>query len=292
MNKHTLRPEAFFAEAASSLPAVDETPVALPARTTHLDPLLAENDDALGEALTEEREVDGANRAKDQFLAILSHELRTPLSSILLQSQMLLRGNLDGARVKQIAEAIERGAKRQARLVDDLLDMFSIVAGKLQIQRQTVNLCAVVRAAIELARAPAEKKSLKIEVALDESAGLVSGDPARLQQIVSNLLSNAIKFTPEGGTVAVVLETAGAFVRLQVRDTGIGIDAAFLPHLFNQFTQKDSSSTRTHGGLGLGLAIVSHLVEAHGGTIQASSAGPGKGATFSITLPVAPDQAD
>jgi chemotaxis methyl-accepting protein methylase/signal transduction histidine kinase/chemotaxis response regulator CheB len=231
-------------------------------------------------------EAEQANRAKDQFLATLSHELRTPLSTMLMQAQMLR--NADDAKTRRAGEAVERATKTQVQLIDDLLDVSRIVAGKLRMDLQAVDLAAVIRAAAEGVSALVEKKSLVLNLALDESIGMVSGDPARLQQIASNLLTNAIKFTPTSGQVTVALEAVAGRARLTVSDTGTGIDPAFLPHVFNRFSQADSSSTRTFGGLGLGLAIVRHLVEAHGGTVTAQSPGVGKGATFSVTLPLMP----
>ncbi|MEO7590335.1 MAG: ATP-binding protein, partial [Byssovorax sp.] len=232
-----------------------------------------------------------ANRAKDQFLAILSHELRTPLGVMLLHSQLLCQDGMD-PKVKRAGAAIERATNTQTQLIDDLLDVSRIVTGKLLIDIQVVDLCAVVRAALEAVSPMAERKAMRMDVALDESMGRVSGDPARLQQVVSNLLTNAIKFTPQGGRVTVSLEAVGGYAHLTVSDTGVGIAASFLPHVFNRFTQEDGSSTRAHGGLGLGLAIVRHLIEAHQGTVEAQSPGPGKGTTMSILLPLATAGAD
>lgn len=239
----------------------------------------------LAEAQQAKDDAERANGAKDQFLAILSHELRTPLGVMLLHSQLLCRDGMD-PRVKRAGEAIERATNTQTQLIDDLLDVSRIVTGKLLIDIQVVDLCAVVRAAIEAVSPMAERKATRMDISLDESIGRVSGDPARLQQVVSNLLTNAIKFTPQGGRVTVSLEAVGGHAHLTVRDTGVGIAASFLPHIFNRFTQEDGSSTRAHGGLGLGLAIVRHLVEAHQGTVEAQSPGPGKGTTISILLPL------
>jgi two-component system CheB/CheR fusion protein len=230
-------------------------------------------------------EAERATRAKDQFLATVSHELRTPLSTMLMHAQMLRREGMD-PKAKRAGEAIERGTRMQAQLIDDLLDVSRIVAGKLKIAFEAVDLCVVIKAAIEGVNALLERKSIELKVSLDESIGRVSGDPTRLQQIVSNLLINAIKFTPEGGQVTLALKIVDGHARLSVSDTGVGIDPEFLPHVFDRFAQEDGSNTRSHGGLGLGLAIVQHLVEAHGGTVTAESAGKGKGATFSVTLPL------
>jgi two-component system CheB/CheR fusion protein len=172
------------------------------------------------------------------------------------------------------------------QLIDDLLDVSRIVTGKLKMELEPVRLGFVVKAAVDAVAASAQKKSITIKVFLDESVGPVSGDRARLEQVVSNLLTNAIKFTPNDGEVTVLLETVGGKACLRVSDTGVGIEPGFLPRIFNRFTQEDSSTTRTHGGLGLGLAIVHHLVEAHGGTVRAESPGTGQGATFHVTLPL------
>ena len=231
-------------------------------------------------------EAERANRTKDLFLATLSHELRTPLSAILLQAQVLQRAGAGDARIQRVSGAIERAASNQARLIDDLLDISRIVSGKLVLDLGAVNLGAVVQSAVDLARATADAKSIRLDVTIDESVGPVYGDSARLQQVVSNLLNNSIKFTPPGGSIAVWLERLGGRAQITVSDTGMGIRADFLPHLFERFVQADSSTVRVHGGLGLGLAIVRHLVEVHGGEVHAESAGEGKGATFRVILPV------
>lgn len=240
----------------------------------------------VSEAQQAKAEAERANRVKDQFLATLSHELRTPLSSMSMYAQLLRRGDMADAEVERAGEVIERGVKAQVQLIDDLLDVSRIVSGKLKMELHAVDLCAVVKAAIEDMSASADRKSIKLNVFLDGAIGMVSGDLVRLQQVVSNLLTNAVKFTPERGQVSITLEVADGNARLRVTDTGMGIAPEFLPRVFNRFTQEDSSSTRTYGGLGLGLAIVRHLVEAHGGTVQAESPGTRKGATFSVTLPL------
>jgi chemotaxis methyl-accepting protein methylase/signal transduction histidine kinase/chemotaxis response regulator CheB len=247
----------------------------------------------IGEAQQARSEAESANRAKDLFLAVLGHELRTPLTTLLLQAQMLRRGTIvEPARLVRVGDVIERATRMQMQLVDDLLDVSRIVAGKLKVELRPVDLCGVVRAALEGVSGAAQKKSIRLEVVLDESVGSVAGDPARLQQVVSNLLTNAIKFTPERGRVAVTVDTANGRARIKVSDTGAGIEPAFLPYVFDRFTQADTSNTRVYGGLGLGLAIVRHLVEQHGGTIQADSPGTGEGATFSVSLPfMRPDRA-
>jgi chemotaxis methyl-accepting protein methylase/signal transduction histidine kinase/chemotaxis response regulator CheB len=229
-------------------------------------------------------EAERANRIKDQFLATLSHELRTPLSTMLMQAQLLR--NTDDPRAKRAAESIERATKVQVQLIEDLLDVSRIVAGKLKMELEAVDLCSVIKSAVDSVSAPMEKKGIQLKLVLDETIGKISGDPTRLQQVVSNLLTNAIKFTPSGGQVTVVLESAHGSAHLTVTDSGVGIDPGFLPHVFNRFSQEDGSSTRVYGGLGLGLAIVRHLVEAHGGKVTAESQGTGKGATFSVMLPL------
>jgi signal transduction histidine kinase len=226
-----------------------------------------------------------ANRAKDEFLAILSHELRTPLTPILSWAGLLRDGRLDAETVQRGLRVIERNAKLQVRIIDDLLDVSRAISGKLLLELRPTTLDPVVHAAVEALRPAAAAKGVAVETALDPSAPLVSGDPDRLQQVVWNLVSNALKFTPNGGRVVVGSERDGDQVRLVVRDSGIGIAPAALPRLFERFWQADSSPTRTFGGLGLGLAVVRHLVELHGGTVRAESDGEGKGATFVVSLP-------
>ena len=227
-----------------------------------------------------------ANRTKDLFLATLSHELRTPLSSLLLSAEYLRLGNLDEAQLRKTADTIERATHSQAQLIDDLLDISRIVTGKLKMELQAVNLTSVVEAAVETIGQLAETKQLLLQVQIDASLPPVSGDPVRLQQVVSNLLTNAIKFTPKQGRVTVTVDCADDQGRIRVTDTGVGIERGFLPHLFNRFSQEIQGHTRTHGGLGLGLAIVRYLVEAHGGTVFAESLGRGKGSTFTVSLPL------
>ncbi|MCP3137387.1 CheR family methyltransferase [Pyxidicoccus xibeiensis] len=245
-----------------------------------------ERAELLTRAQQAKEEAERANRAKDQFLATLSHELRTPLSTMLMQAQLLRRGPMDEARLKRAGEAIERGTKLQVQLIDDLLDVSRIVTGKMRMQLQTVHLPSVVQAALESVSAQADKKAVSFEVFLDSSLGPVSGDPTRLQQIFWNLLSNAIKFSPDGQQVSVKLERRGGYARLQVSDKGAGIEPEALPRIFDRFMQEDSSNTRVFGGLGLGLAIVRHLVELHEGSVQAESPGRNQGATFTVQLPL------
>jgi PAS domain S-box-containing protein len=227
-----------------------------------------------------------ANRIKDEFLAVLSHELRSPLNPILGWSRLLLNGNLDASRTKLALATIERNAKLQSELIEDLLDVSRILQGKLSLTVSPIDLKLTIQAAIETVRLAAEAKSIAIETRLDSEIGLVSGDSTRLQQVVWNLLSNAVKFTPTGGQVTVQLEQVNDHAQITVCDTGKGISADFLPYVFDYFRQADSTTTRQFGGLGLGLAIVRHLVELHGGTIQADSPGESLGATFTVKLPL------
>jgi signal transduction histidine kinase/ActR/RegA family two-component response regulator len=225
------------------------------------------------------------NRLKDEFLATLSHELRTPLNAILGWAQMLDAGRLDSGQQKQATEAILRNAKAQARLVEDVLDVSAIVSGKLALHVGPVDLASVVDSAVEMLRPAVDAKCIELRTAFVPHAMMV-GDADRLRQVAWNLLSNAVKFTPKGGAVDVRIESRASQLVLAVSDTGSGVDPAFLPHLFERFRQADSSTTRRHGGLGLGLAIVRHLTELHGGTVAAESPGAGKGTTFTVSLPV------
>jgi PAS domain S-box-containing protein len=226
-----------------------------------------------------------ANRVKDEFLAVLSHELRSPLNPILGWTKLLQSRQFDAAETAEALATIERNVKLQIQLVDDLLDIGRILRGKLSLNPSPVNFSAIIEAALDTVRTAAQAKSIAFNVALPQVA-LVMGDFARLQQVVWNLLSNAIKFTPEGGQVTINLKPVNHQAELTVVDTGKGIHPDFLPHLYESFRQEDSSITRRYGGLGLGLAIVRQLVEAHGGTIQADSAGEGQGATFTVQLPL------
>ncbi|MDQ1592638.1 MAG: hypothetical protein QOG71_3265 [Pyrinomonadaceae bacterium] len=229
-----------------------------------------------------------ANRVKDEFLATLSHELRTPLTSILGWSRLLQTGNFDEAGTKRALHTIERNARAQAQLIDDLLDTSRIITGKLRLEVRPVDLASVVSAAAETARPAADAKDIRLQTLLDTQAAPISGDPDRLEQVVWNLLSNAIKFTPKGGRVQVRLERVNSHVEITVADTGRGIAPEFLPHVFDRFRQADQTTTRTHGGLGLGLAIVRQLVELHGGTVAVESEGEGRGTSFTVSLPLLP----
>lgn len=224
---------------------------------------------------------------KDEFLATLSHELRTPLSAILGWSHVLRRGVPTRDDVQKGLEAIERNARVQTQLVEDLLDMSRITSGKVRLDIQPVQPVSFIEAAIETVRPAADAKGIRLEKMLDPLAGPISGDPNRLQQVIWNLLSNAIKFTPKDGKVQVLLERVSSHIEISVADTGIGIDPEFLKHVFDRFRQADPSTTREYGGLGLGLSIVKHLVELHGGTVHGRSQGDGQGATFVVHLPIA-----
>jgi PAS domain S-box-containing protein len=226
------------------------------------------------------------NNVKDEFLATLSHELRTPLNAILGWAQVLKMGTPSDADLQSGLDTIERNARMQTQLIEDLLDMSRITSGKVRLDVQLVEPMSFVDAAIEAVRPGAEAKGMRIERTLDPRAGPIWGDPHRLQQVVWNLLSNAIKFTPRGGRIGVVLARVDSHVELRVADNGIGIKPELMPHLFERFRQGDGSTTRLHGGLGLGLSIVKHLVELHGGTVHAESRGAGAGATFLVQLPV------
>ncbi len=234
-----------------------------------------------------------ATRVKDEFLATLSHELRTPLSAILGWTQILLKGNVAAPTDQRRAiEVIDRNARAQVQLIDDLLDLSRIMAGKIRLDVQQVSMPDVVQKAIDSAMPAAQAKDIRVRNLLDPSNTVVSADAARLQQVVWNLLSNAIKFTPKGGQVQVLLRRVSSHIELSVSDTGVGIPAGFLPQVFDRFSQRDSSTTRAYGGLGLGLAICKQLIELHGGSIRAASAGEGHGSTFFIELPVSLTQAD
>jgi PAS domain S-box-containing protein len=245
------------------------------------------NTDVDGQRRTAE-ELREANRLKDEFLATVSHELRTPLTAILGWAHLLRAGQLGDKSTTSALETIERNARAQAQLIDDLLDVSRIITGKLRLDVRQVDPASFIELAIEALRPAAEAKDVRIQKVMDTGVVSVAGDPARLQQVVWNLLSNAIKFTPKGGKVQVRLERINSHIEIAVSDTGAGIKPEFLPHVFERFRQADQKTTRQHGGLGLGLAIVRHLVELHGGTVEADSAGEGRGATFVVKLPIVP----
>jgi PAS domain S-box-containing protein len=234
------------------------------------------------------RKLDEANRAKDEFLATLSHELRTPLNAILGWARLLRSGTLDADGIRRGPEVIERNTRVLAQLIEDLLDVSRIITGKLRLEVRPADLIAVITAAMEAVQTAADAKSIRLEASLDPTPGHVTADPDRLQQVVWNLLTNAIKFTPMGGRVEIRLERADSMVRLMVRDSGKGIRGELLPFVFDRFRQGETSTGRQYGGLGLGLAIVRHIVELHGGVVRAESAGEDCGATFTVDLPVNP----
>ncbi len=231
-------------------------------------------------------EAEAANRTKDEFLATLSHELRTPLTAMLGWTRLMRTSNLDEATAAHALETVERNARAQAQLIEDLLDVSRIITGKVRMEVHPIELIPVIEAAVDAVRPAAEAKAIHLQTALDPLAGPVSGDAGRLQQVVWNLVSNAVKFTGKGGRIKVGLERAGSHLQITVADTGEGIRQEFLPYVFDRFRQADGSTTRTHGGLGLGLSIVRHLVELHGGTVKAESEGAGHGATFTVMLPL------
>jgi PAS domain S-box-containing protein len=231
-------------------------------------------------------EAEAINRTRDEFLATISHELRTPLNAILGWTGMLRGGRLDEMTKVRALETVERNARSQAQLIEDMLEVSRIVTGKLRLDLRPVELAPIIQQAIEAIRPAADAKGVSLRIMLDANAGLVSGDSNRLQQVVWNLLSNGVKFTPKGGRVDIRLERIDSHVHITVSDTGEGINSAFLPHIFERFRQADGSLSRKHGGLGLGLSIVHHLIELHGGTVEATSNGEGQGSTFLVKLPV------
>lgn len=231
-------------------------------------------------------EAEAVNRSKDQFLATLSHELRTPLNAIYGWARMLEAGHLDPPTVVRATDAILRNAAAQVQLIEDLFDVSRVITGNMRLDVRPLHVGAVLEAALDTVRPAATAKGVRLEAVLDPGATAMMGDPARLQQVVWNLLTNAVKFTPTGGRVAAHLRRVNAHIEIVVSDSGEGIAPEHMPRLFQRFSQADSSSTRRHTGLGIGLALVRHLVDLHGGTVTAESAGPGLGATFTVTLPV------
>ena len=246
----------------------------------------AERERLLNEARAAHQAIQANSRVKDEFLATLSHELRTPLNAVLGWTHILRGRNLEEP-TRHALEVIERNAAAQARLIDDLLDVSRIITGKLQLQIEPVDLQTIAVAALDTLRPAADAKGVRLEAGIEQVPRL-NGDAQRLQQVFWNLIANAVKFTGSGGVVSVALSADPGAIRITVADTGAGIDPEVLPFIFDRFTQGDSSSTRTQPGLGLGLAIVRYLVELHGGTVMAESAGNGAGATFRVSLPVAP----
>jgi signal transduction histidine kinase len=237
-------------------------------------------------ATAAKREAEDANRSKDQFLAMLSHEMRTPLNAILGWTRLLQSGQLDRERAARALVAVERSANAQRRLIEDLLDVSKIVAGRLRLQRELVSLPAITEAALETLRPLADERRVRLEWQVEDPALALMGDPQRLQQVVWNLAWNAIKFTPEGGRVTVTLSRSGGWAQLAVTDTGVGIAPSFLPHVFEWYRQDKAAMGIAEAGLGLGLALVRQLVALHDGTVHAESAGEGQGATFVVMLPL------
>jgi signal transduction histidine kinase/ActR/RegA family two-component response regulator len=233
-------------------------------------------------------EAEKASRTKDEFLATLGHELRTPLNAVLGWTQVLRKSPALSADVVNGLTVIERNARSQAQIIGDLLDMSSIISGKVRLDVQKLDIASVIETTVETVRPAAQAKEIRLHLVLDPQAGPVRGDPNRLQQVLWNLLTNAVKFTPKGGRVTVTLARVNSHLEIEVLDNGEGIDPAFLPHVFDRFRQADASTTRRHGGLGLGLSIVKQLIELHGGAIRAESAGSGTGSVFRITLPLMP----
>jgi signal transduction histidine kinase len=242
--------------------------------------------DHLEELAAARGEAERINRMKDEFLATLSHELRTPLNAILGWTQILKKNPSDPDDVLEGLEVIERNARAQTQIIEDLLDMSRIISGKVALSVQRIELASVVRIAVETVKPAADAKGIRLRTILDSPSSMVSGDANRLQQVFWNLLSNAVKFTPRDGQVQVLLERVDSQVEVSVMDTGEGINPQFIPHVFDRFRQADASTTRRHGGLGLGLSIVKQLVELHGGTVRVKSPGAGKGSTFIVSLPM------
>ena len=232
------------------------------------------------------RDAQEANRTKDEFLGTVSHELRTPLTAILGWAHILRKKRRDDPELGRGLAIIERNAKTQAQIIEDILDVSRIISGKLRIDLKPLDVRPSLRAALDVVRPGAEAREIKLELEIADELGEVLADADRLQQVVWNLLSNAVKFTPKGGTITVRAERVGSSAKISVRDTGKGIAPEFLPHVFERFQQADSSTSRAHAGLGLGLSIVRHIVELHGGAVRAESAGRGKGATFSVEVPL------
>jgi PAS domain S-box-containing protein len=245
-----------------------------------------ERDRLLASAQAAQKEAEHANRLKDEFLATASHELRTPLTAVVGWSRMLRTGKLDAENSARALEAIERNATLQTKLIDDLLDVSRIITGKLILDRRAIEMAHVLSDAVNTVRPAADAKHITIVTSFDAETGPVLGDANRLQQVVWNLLSNAVKFTPKNGRIEVGLQRVNSQAEISVRDSGEGISSEFLPYVFDRFRQGDGKTTRLHSGLGLGLAIVRHLVELHGGTVNAHSDGRGRGATFKVRLPV------
>ena len=272
--------------AETSIQEIRDVSVALATAAAELTRADAEREQLLRSEQDARATAETANRAKDQFLAVLSHELRTPLNAVYGWAQMLRTGQIREEAQERALDIIVRNANAQLQLIDDLLDVSRVITGKMRLDVQSVDLKAVIEAALDAVRPAAGAKEIRLQSVLDPRAGPVTGDPGRLQQVVWNLLMNAVKFTPKGGRVQVHLQRVNSHVEIVVSDTGEGIAPEILPVVFDRFRQGDSSTTRAHSGLGLGLALVKYLVELHGGTVVAQSAGGGMGATFTVKLPL------
>ncbi len=259
-------------------------------RRKHAEDSLKKAEAERKEALERERiarnESEDASRSKDEFIALVSHELRSPLNAILGWTRILRQGRPDEELYQRATEIIERSARMQSQLIEDLMDTARMVRGKLRLEVQPVNLVTVIEKAIDVVRPAANAKTIELVSRLEQEAGQITGDPDRLQQVAWNLLSNAVKFTQEGGRVEITLGRVDPYIQIIVSDTGRGIDPEFMPHLFERYHQADASDSRRRGGLGLGLTLVRQLVEMHGGSVEAESDGKGKGATFIVNLPV------
>jgi signal transduction histidine kinase len=232
------------------------------------------------------REAQGANRVKDEFIATLSHELRTPLTAVLGYARLLKTGKLDPAATEHAIESLYRSAELQTQLVNDLFDVSRMVSNKLKLELAPVDLGAIIETALDFVRIEAEAKSLDLRYKAEKFRGAVFGDADRLRQVICNLLTNAIKFTPEGGSIEVQLLSTDTHAEIKVIDDGVGVSPEFLPYVFEKFRQADNSSARQNGGLGLGLAIVHHLVKLHGGIVEVESEGIGCGSTFTVKIPI------
>jgi PAS domain S-box-containing protein len=295
--EHSQTPPIYWSYSVWAILGADERPVGVIIQVTDATEIasfrsqvMAMNEQLLLSATRQHELTENAERAnhlKDDFLATLSHELRTPLSAIVGWAEILGNSKLDPVTSLRAIEVIRRNARMQVQMIDDLLDASRIISGKLRLSVQPVDLGTIIIAAVDGLRPASEAKEIRLQLQLDSSAGQVSGDPDRLQQVAWNLISNAIKFTPKGGSVLVSLGRVESHVEVTVNDTGIGIAPEFLPHVFDRFRQADATSTRVNGGLGLGLAIVRQLVELHGGTVRVESAGQGQGSTFTVSLSLA-----
>ena len=274
------------AEAVDQFAVLNEKITALSREIIERRKLQQDRDELFDAERAARREAERVGRVKDEFLATLSHELRTPLSSILGWATLLQRDGLPADDVQKGVRTIERNARHQGRIIDDLLDMSRIISGKVRLDVQRVDVAAMIQSAVESIRPAAQAKDIRLQVTLDPKAGPIKGDANRLQQIAWNLLSNAVKFTPKGGRVQLVLERVDSHIEISVADNGEGVRPEFLPHVFDRFVQADPSTTRRHGGLGLGLSIVKQLAELHGGSVRARSPGVGQGATFIVVLPL------